>query len=155
MRGSYRSFHNPLNELPIGRRGEITLRIRRSGISSETPAEHLEYLIVTEPLPAGVAVVEDSISGSYDHFEINPGSITFYISNRFRWSDIRFAVHGYLEGDYQVMPTIARDAYRPQQMALAKSRQLKVLPLRGSKRRRISDDAARVIRIRKTRVSGR
>ncbi len=40
------------------------------------------YLVVTEPLPCGTTVIESSIAGGFERYEIDPGEITFYIGSR-------------------------------------------------------------------------
>src|SRR5690606_117037 len=56
--GSYAHFHNKLSPLPVGRRGQVGLQVRRHNVSSSTPPEELDYLVVVEPIPAGASVVE-------------------------------------------------------------------------------------------------
>ncbi|HEY2148044.1 MAG TPA: hypothetical protein VGH32_08915, partial [Pirellulales bacterium] len=131
LQGSYATFRNPLTQLPVGRRGHVELEIWRSNVPANAPEEQVEYLVVTEPLPAGVTVIENSIAGGFERYEINPGSITFYIGGRAYIDPIRFDVHGYLPGDYRAAPTVIRNAYRPDQMAAAEPKKLAVLPLGG------------------------
>ena len=131
LQGSYATFRNPLTQLPVGRRGHVELGIWRSNIPANAPEEQVEYLVVTEPLPAGVTVIENSIAGGFERYEINPGSITFYVGGRAYIDPIRFDVHGYLPGDYRAAPTVIRNAYRPDQMAAAEPKKLAVLPLGG------------------------
>ena len=38
-----------------------------------TPEERLEYLVVTEPIPSGTTVIEKSVTGPFEHFEIGAG----------------------------------------------------------------------------------
>ena len=128
VRGGYRFFRNPLTQLPVGQRGHVTVSLNRQGVGGDTPQEHLEYLIVTEPIPAGAAVLEDTISGGFDRYEITPDAIIFYISNRFRSTQLSYAIHGYLAGEFSLLPTVVRDAYRPDQMAFAPAGRLKVIP---------------------------
>lgn len=122
-----KTYHNPLTQLPVGRRGLITLQVYRQNTASATPEEQLPYLILTEALPAGTAVVESSIRGNFERYEISPGAITFFQQRRLFHSHISFEVHGYLPGTYHAMPTVVRDAYRPDQMAVAEPRSLTVL----------------------------
>ncbi len=77
LQGSYRSFRNELRQLPVGRRGHVELVVRRHHVPVNTRQEQLEYLVVTEPLPAGVTVVEGSVKGGFERFEITPGSNSF------------------------------------------------------------------------------
>ena len=85
--------------------------------------------MVTEPLPSGVTVVESSINGGFERYEIGAGAITFFIGNRRNVGDIQFDVHGYLPGQYRAGPTIIRDAYRPDRLAVSTPKELTVLAL--------------------------
>ena len=129
LQGSYNSFRNELKQLPVGRRGQIELVVRRHHVPVNTPQEQLEYLVVTEPLPAGVTVVEGSVNGGFERFEITPGAILFYIGTRPSLAPIHYEVHGYLPGQYQVAPTMVRNVYRPDQIAVHKPQAMTVLPL--------------------------
>ena len=53
--------------------------------------------MVTEPLPVGVAVVEDSVRGGFERYEISPGQITFYVGDA-PPKPIRFDIYGSLAG---------------------------------------------------------
>ncbi len=128
LRGSYRSFRNQLQHLPVGRRGHIELVVRRHHIPANTPDQQLEYLVVSESLPAGVTVVEGSVRGGFERYEITPGAILFYIGTRPSIASIHYEVHGYLPGHYQVAPTIVRNVYQPDQIAVCAPPQLTVLP---------------------------
>ena len=57
-------FRNDLTQLPVGRRGMVELRIWRQGNLIAANAPQTPYLVVTEPLPAGAAVIEDSVTRS-------------------------------------------------------------------------------------------
>ena len=127
--GGYSSFRNEIKQLPVARKGHVSLRVRRNGIRSDVPEEHLEYLVVTEPLPSGVTVIEDSVRGGFERFEIGAGAITFYIGNRRYVSTISFDVHGFLPGDYRIAPPVLRDAYRPDLLATSTPDSLAVLPI--------------------------
>ncbi|HZZ71655.1 MAG TPA: tetratricopeptide repeat protein [Pirellulales bacterium] len=131
LQGSYASFRNPLTQLPVGKRGQVQLEMSRA-LPGNTPEDQIEYLVVTEPLPAGTTVIENSIHGGFERYEINPGSITFYIGSRTHIEPIQFDVYGYTPGVYKVGPTVLRNAYRPDQLAVSATRTLTVLPL-GSK----------------------
>ena len=121
-------FRNELHQLPVGRLGEVELRIVRD-VAPWVPAEQIEYLVVREPLPAGTAVVESSIHGQFEWFEQEPGAITFYVGNRRKIGSLSYALQGYLPGTYRAAPTIVRNAHRPDQIAVAQPHTLTVLPL--------------------------
>ena len=128
LQGSYQSFRNPMTQLPVGKRGQVELRIRRHHVTSNVAAQELPYLVVTEPLPAGTSVIENSVQGGFERYELSPGAITFYLGTRSQGTVIRYALHGYLPGSYRVAPTVVRNAYVADEIAVATSKQLQVLP---------------------------
>jgi uncharacterized protein YfaS (alpha-2-macroglobulin family)/TolA-binding protein len=127
--GNYTSFRNPLTQLPVGKRGLVELVVWRTNVNQNVPEDHLEYLVVTEPIPSGATVIENSITGGFERFEIQAGAITFYIGTRHYVEPIRYQVHGYLPGEYRAGPTVIRDAYRPDRVAVSEPKALAVLPL--------------------------
>lgn len=129
LTGAYTAFRNPLTQLPVGQRGQIELDVHRYNVPAGTPEEQLEYLVITEPLPSGTTVIEQSVQGNFERFELTPGAITFYVGSRQYIGAIRFDVHGYLPGQYRSAPTVVRNAYRPEQLAVSKARPLAVLAL--------------------------
>jgi len=127
LEGDYSSFRNPLTQLPVGRRGQVELMIWRRA-HYNTPEEQLEYLVVTEPIPCGASVIEKSIQGPFERFEIAPGAITFYVGSRRSIGTIRYDLVGYLPGAYRAAPTVIRNAYRPEQLVVSTPKPLAVLP---------------------------
>ncbi len=115
LEGGYQTFRNPLDQLPVGRRGMVNIELWRQ-VAWDTPEERLEYLVVTEPIPSGTTVIEKSVSGPFEHFEIGPGEITFYIGSRPGLGTIHYELYGYVPGKYRVGPTIVRNAHRPEQL---------------------------------------
>jgi alpha-2-macroglobulin len=129
LTGSYTTFSNPLTELPVGKRGAVSLYVSRNNVPSNTPDDQLDYLVITEPLPSGVSVVESSIKGGFERYEVGAGSITFFVGSRRYIEEIKFEVHGYLPGKYRAAPTVVRNAYRLDDMAVTTPKQLTVLAL--------------------------
>ena len=115
LEGRYQTFRNPLDQLPVGRRGMVNIELWRQ-VAWNTPEERLEYLVVTEPIPSGTTVIEKSVTGPFEHFEIGPGEITFYIGSRPGLGTIHYELYGYVPGKYRVGPTIVRNAHRPEQL---------------------------------------
>ena len=128
IRGSHRIFRNPLEQLPVGSLGLVTLHVRRAATAAEGTASAPEYLVVSEPLPAGASVIESSIRGGFERYEIDPGVITFYVGNRRTVEAIHYALYGFLPGAYPAPPSVACNAQRPEQMAVATVKSLDVLP---------------------------
>ena len=129
LQGHYTTFRNPLTQLPVGQRGLVTLEVWRQRVPDNTPAEQLEYLVVTEPIPSGTTVIEQSVRGGFERFEVSPGAITFYVGNRPRVGPIHYGLHGYLSGSYRAGPTLLRNAFRPEHLAVAAPKTLEVMPL--------------------------
>ena len=98
VEGSYSSFRNPLTQLPVGVRGQVTLQVWRHNTSTQTPDSRLPYLVVTEPIPSGASVIEKSIQGPFERYEIGAGTVTFYIGGRRGIGAIRYDLHGYVPG---------------------------------------------------------
>ena len=128
LQGSFTAFRNPLTQLPVGQRGRVELNIGRQNVPANTTEEQLEYLVVTEPLPAGVTVIEQSIAGGFERFEISAGAITFYVGSRANLGTIHYELYGYVPGSYRIAPTIVRNAHRPEQLLVASTKSLAVLP---------------------------
>ena len=126
LEGSYQTFRNDLKQLPVGRRGMVDIELWRNNWN--TPEERLEYLVVTEPIPSGATVIEKSVTGPFERYEIGPGEITFYVGNRTGLGTIHYELYGYVPGSYRVGPTIVRNAHRPEQLLVAAPKSLAVLP---------------------------
>jgi uncharacterized protein YfaS (alpha-2-macroglobulin family)/TolA-binding protein len=127
IEGPYTPFRNSLTQLPIGQRGHVELTVSRINVPGNVPEEQLEYLVVTEPLPSGASVVENSVHGGFERYEISPGAITFYVGSRRYVEPIHYDIYGYLAGNYQAAPTVVRNAYRADQLAAAGVNKLAVL----------------------------
>ncbi len=126
LEGSYQTFRNDLKQLPVGRRGMVDIELYRNYWN--TPEERQEYLVVTEPIPSGATVIEKSVIGPFERYEIGPGEITFYVGSRTGLGTIHYELYGYVPGSYRVAPTIVRNAYRPEQLLVAARKELAVLP---------------------------
>jgi TolA-binding protein len=124
---SFNAFENPLTQLPVAKRGQVRLNCWRGTFRPDD--SRLEYLVITEPIPSGCAVVESSIRGGFERFEIQAGSITFYVGGRRHIEPIEYDLVGYLPGNYHAAPTQVRNAYRPDQFAVAPAKELRVLAL--------------------------
>lgn len=131
LTGSFKSFTNPLTQLPLGERGEVTIHAWRDRVTG-VKDEQFDYLVYTESIPAGTTVLTDSIRGTFDRYEITPGAITFYLGDRPHLGTIQFSLVGYLPGTYKNLPSILRSFYQPERIAVAKDLPLDVLA-RGQK----------------------
>ena len=129
LEGGYNSFRNSLDQLPVGRRGMVNIELWRQ--TWNQPEHWQEYLVVTEPIPSGTTVIEKSVSGPFEHFEIGPGEITFYVGSRPGLGTIHYELYGYVPGSYRIGPTLVRNAHRPEQLLVTAPKSLTVLPQGG------------------------
>ena len=126
LTGGFSTFRNPMTQLPVGERAHVTLQTYRNYGTGQDP--QIDYLVVTEPIPAGATVLTDSITGPFDRYEITPGAITFYIGDRPGLGDIHYTLVGYLPGRYRSLQTVIRSFYRPGEIAVSSTKDLEVLP---------------------------
>ncbi|GAA4459983.1 tetratricopeptide repeat protein [Novipirellula rosea] len=126
VNGSYRSFTNALTQLPVGQRGVVTLNPRRHHVTNRT-GEKYDYLVLTEPIPAGCSVLDGSVSGQFERFEIEPGHITFYIGDRNYPSDIKYTLVGSIPGNFRAAQSILRSFYEPSLFSISEVKALEVL----------------------------
>ncbi|MBA2117080.1 alpha-2-macroglobulin family protein [Bremerella alba] len=127
VNGSYQSFRNELTELPSGERGQVRVNIYRSNVRNDEEEQQMEYLVVTEPIPAGTTVDPSSISGSFERYELHPGYILFYLGPSRSSRYLKYELVGIQPGSYYTGPTLAQDVYRPESLAVGKSKSLIVL----------------------------
>ncbi|WDI39828.1 DUF6340 family protein [Bremerella sp. P1] len=125
--GSYQSFRNELTELPSGERGQVRVNIYRSNVRNDEEEQQMEYLVVTEPIPAGTTVDPSSINGNFERYEIHPGYILFYLGPSRGSRYLNYELVGIQPGEYYTGPTLAQDVYRPESLAVGESKSLKVL----------------------------
>lgn len=131
LTGSYTTFTNPVTQVPVGERCEVNLNVYRTRYTGQ-PNEQLDYLVVTEPIPAGTTVLTESISGTFDRYELTPGAITFYLGDRASLGGIHYTLVGYLPGSFRTAPTLVRSFYQPERIAVTGEKPLTVLN-RGAK----------------------
>jgi hypothetical protein len=122
------AFHNTMLQLPLGRRGRVTLDLAPPSTAPgdrETPHEDLT---VQEPLPAGVRVVEGSIRGGFDRVEVLPGRLVFSIKSGRKVGPIGYEIEGATCGAYRAGPSVLRTADRAELLGFAPPASLAVLP---------------------------
>ncbi|MCH7988231.1 MAG: tetratricopeptide repeat protein [Planctomycetes bacterium] len=131
LSGSYTRFGNYCTQLSLGDRTEVRMTYRRYR-SGNNPDGHLDYLVITDPIPAGTVVLTESIRGAFQRYELTAGGITFYLGETPTAGTIKYSLVGYLPGDYRTVPAVAGSFYQPGRIAISKSKSLAVLP-RGEK----------------------
>jgi uncharacterized protein YfaS (alpha-2-macroglobulin family)/TolA-binding protein len=85
------------------------------------------YTVIEEHLPAGMMLVDGSLSGGHKHHEIDGNKITMYYPTGQRADDFSYQLIGYASGDYRALPTVIRDVVNTGRMRIGPSSSLKVL----------------------------
>ncbi|WP_182868017.1 tetratricopeptide repeat protein [Rhodopirellula sp. JC639] len=127
--GGYSFKPNKLTELAVGDRALVTLTPR---VRYQNSQPLRNYLMLVEPIPAGCTILEETISGVFDRYELTPGAITFYIGDSKTPGDIRYALAGDLPGSYRMAPAVLASFYNPSEIAVSDPAAIGVLS-RGKK----------------------
>ena len=127
--GEYKKIENPVEELPVGKTCDVRLEIR--------PHERQRYLVVEDFLPAGTSIVETTIHGAFDRYELGDGRVTFYFSNpgRSRSFVVTYRLSGRFRGQYRSLPALAYSFYNPYELVVGLDGKLAVLPKDGTPKR--------------------
>ena len=149
LQGTHAEFKNPLTQLPVGRRGLVEINVQRKNLPENVAAERLAYLVVyrADPRRGDASSRRRSAADSSDS-RSRPGQITFYVGNRRSVDAIRYEIRGYVPGSYRAAPTVVRNAYRPEQIAVGTAKSLAVLPSGAKSVRPLSPDARGAFRAR-------
>eukprot|EP00913_Durusdinium_trenchii_P013388 g12569.t1 len=126
LTGGYEPFRNPLTQLPLGERGEVSLEVYRRDWQGGRFGQR-DYLVITEPIPSGAMVLTESIRGGFERYELTAGAITFYVGDRASVGSIHYTLTGYLPGTYKAAPTVVRSFYQPQRIAVSTIKPLETL----------------------------
>ncbi|WP_158265496.1 tetratricopeptide repeat protein [Blastopirellula marina] len=126
--GSYQSFRNDLSQLPAAERGKVRLHLYRSNVRNDDDEQQMEYIVITEPIPAGATIDPNSLRGDYERYEIHPGYVLFYVGPSRGSRSIYYDLVGIQPGDFYIGPTLAQDVYQPESLAVGEAKSIKVLP---------------------------
>jgi hypothetical protein len=93
------AWQNIANEVPAGKHVEVSV-----SWFTPTNAPIGNYIVLREPIPSGCRVLEDSIRGSFERYEIGSGEITFFFYQR-RGGSVNYDLYGSQEGNYRTLPS--------------------------------------------------
>jgi TolA-binding protein len=114
---------SPVTQITIGQQIRATSHVRNSWSDARR-----NYRVRREYLPAGMLLVEGSLTGSFQHHEIGDGVITMFYKPGVSVGHISYNLVAYAPGTYRVLPGSVHDLYKPQRMALGKERVITILP---------------------------
>jgi len=114
------SSSSPVKNIELGQR--IKVHVDVGGHH-----QHKTYTVVEEHLPAGLLLVEGSLTGQFDHYIIQGERILLYYRPGRNVADFSYELIGYASGTYRVLPTVIRDSLNAGRMRLGTSAELVVL----------------------------
>lgn len=117
------SSTSPVKSIKIGQKIRVV-----STVSNHYSDARQSYRVREEFLPSGMLLVEGSLSGNYQRYEIGDGIITMYYRPGTSISSISYQLVGYTPGTYRILPGTIRDFYNRQRLTTSKERSITVLP---------------------------
>jgi alpha-2-macroglobulin len=105
--GDFEKWEHDLKEI---NRGE-TARVELEWGVARGRGDSLHPLVITDTLPAGCRVVETGLEGRFDHYELGPGTITFYV--RGGHSKVSYPIYAAFPGSYRMPPAVVRSTCNP------------------------------------------
>jgi uncharacterized protein YfaS (alpha-2-macroglobulin family)/tetratricopeptide (TPR) repeat protein len=115
------SSTSPVTNIAIGQRVMVRVDVMEHH-------DRTMYTVIEEPLPAGTMLVEGSLSGQFDDYTVQDNRILMFYRAGRPVADFRYELVGYAAGNYRALPTVIRDAMRPDQLRLGLPGELRVLP---------------------------
>ena len=116
------SSTSPVTKVEMGQKIRI-----RSSVSNSYSDARKNYRVRKEFLPAGMLLVDGSLSGDFQHYEVGDGEITMYYREGASVGDISYELVAYAPGSYRVLPGTIRDVYLPSRMTIGKEQSITVL----------------------------
>ena len=104
-------FRQWVHELKEINQGETALVKLEWSCAKTGRDNRIHPLVITDTLPAGCTVIETGIKGRYDHYEIGPGTITFF--TRGTRSNITYPIYAAHQGEYRSPPAVVRSTFDP------------------------------------------
>ena len=106
---------------------EIGQRIRATSSTYNSSSERGDQRVRIEYLPAGMLLVEDSVTGNYDRIEYGDSEIRFFYGEGQPVQSLEYELVAYAPGTYRVLPGVIKDFYNTHRMTIGSVRDIKVL----------------------------
>ena len=126
LQGSYTPWQNTVSQLVAGNLTEVAVDFWRE-IPADARPEQLDYLVAEVPIPSGTTVLRETIAGEFDSFEVQDGTLVFFIGARRSSGRLRFSLLGSMPGDDRVLPPVLSSAYDPDVLVVGKAGSLTIL----------------------------
>ena len=118
-------FENLASQVGLGGKVSVALDAWRF-TPAAIPEWERDFLIVEEHVPAGATVIDGSVQTTATAYELADDVLTFYFAPGQNPGVINYDIHGYLPGDYRVLPAQIKSAYEPGRFHLGKESHLRV-----------------------------
>ncbi len=99
--------------------------------------QELSYVIVEDPLPSGCEVIDEGMTGGFDHQERRDEKMAFFFTKiPAGKTEITYQVQAVFPGKYHVMPTWVSPMYRPEIFGRGPEHRLEILSEREAQARK-------------------
>lgn len=117
-----------MTHLEAGAKMEVDVNIVHA-IGALTPDYRSKgrYFVVDEFFPAGTTVVEGTVIGDFQHYDVGDGVIRFYYGPRATFRGYSYQLVSYAPGEYRALPTVMRGIQSRDNMRLGPAASLTVL----------------------------
>jgi uncharacterized protein YfaS (alpha-2-macroglobulin family)/TolA-binding protein len=120
-------WENLAGEVGLGRKIQVRLSWN---MPAGTGSAGGRYVLVREPVPSGCRVLEDSIKGPFERYEMGEAEITFFFYQQ-RGGTITYDLYGALPGTYRALPARVSVVDQPGLYAYGTTKELAVLDRDG------------------------
>lgn len=122
LTGKYEPWVNAVRQLGEGHftRMVLTPQIKDANVQEG-------YLVLEQPIPGGATILEPTIRGDFENYEMRDGKIFFYLGPKSAYDSIQFDLFGFLEGEYQILPPNLKSLFEPHRMSTGEAIRLTVI----------------------------
>ncbi|MFK7850033.1 MAG: tetratricopeptide repeat protein [Akkermansiaceae bacterium] len=113
---------SPVSKVEVGQKIRVV-----SGVYDPYSDARREYRVRKQYLPAGMLLVDGSVSGNFQRYEVGDGVITCYYRAGQSMGSIAYELVGYAPGTYRVLPGTIRDFYNRERVVVGKVHTITVL----------------------------
>lgn len=121
-------FVNRVSNIQQGKVVRTRVNLVRNYDLSRSPAGDADYIVVQESVPAGFALLPDSVRGDFLAQEFSDGVITLYYGSESGLGTLEYDMVATTPGTYRAAPTILRSLYHPQRVNVIRADEITVLP---------------------------
>ncbi|MCK6445743.1 MAG: MG2 domain-containing protein [Planctomycetes bacterium] len=122
----HEEWRNAISELGHGGMLAASLLFQSPGSWSSRDTD-AQYVVVEQPLPAGVRVLENSFSSNVLHHEERDGTLVLHLGRTVGWNWVNYQLVGVVPGKYRVAPPVVKSLYEPERFVIGKPMELTVL----------------------------